>query len=420
MVYLMSKNKQSPVFTSFTLPSGLALKNRVVKAAMEENLAEANQTPSQVLKNVYREWAKGGCGLIITGNVMVDHLAMTGPGGLALEQQTDITAFAELARLTQQNDCKIVMQINHPGRQVFKNMGGKAFSASDIALDVGKHSHLFAQPKAMTQSDISDVITRFTQTALQAEKAGFNGVQIHAAHGYLLAQFLSPLTNKRDDKWGGSLENRARLLLEITKSVKAHCSESFSVSIKLNSADFQRGGFEPSDAQAVVNMLSTLKVDFVELSGGSYEAPAMQGQTGDERTLAREAYFLEFAKAISEQSTIPIMTTGGISRLDVANKVISSGVALVGMATALAYQPNLVNCWQTQPTQNLLMPRVTFKDKTLAGLATMALVKRQIRRVGQGKHVKANASAIFTLISDQIRTAKLTKRYRKRFTKELN
>ena len=420
MVYLMSKNKQSPVFTSFTLPSGLALKNRVVKAAMEENLAEANQTPSQVLKNVYREWAKGGCGLIITGNVMVDHLAMTGPGGLALEQQTDITAFAELARLTQQNDCKIVMQINHPGRQVFKNMGGKAFSASDIALDVGKHSHLFAQPKAMTQSDISDVITRFTQTALQAEKAGFNGVQIHAAHGYLLAQFLSPLTNKRDDKWGGSLENRARLLLEITKSVKAHCSESFSVSIKLNSADFQRGGFEPSDAQAVVNMLSTLKVDFVELSGGSYEAPAMQGQAGDERTLAREAYFLEFAKAISEQSTIPIMTTGGISRLDVANKVISSGVALVGMATALAYQPNLVNCWQTQPTQNVLMPRVTFKDKTLAGLATMALVKRQIRRVGQGKHVKANASAIFTLISDQIRTAKLTKRYRKRFTKELN
>ncbi|MCQ8890352.1 NADH:flavin oxidoreductase/NADH oxidase family protein [Pseudoalteromonas carrageenovora] len=416
----MSEFEQSAVFTPFTLPSGLTLKNRVVKAAMEENLAEANQTPSQVLKNIYSEWAKGGCGLIITGNVMVDHLAMTGPGGLALEQQTDITAFAELARLAQQNDCKIVMQINHPGRQVFKNMGGKAFSASDIALDVGKHSHLFAQPKAMTQSDINDVVTRFSQTALQAEKAGFNGVQIHAAHGYLLAQFLSPLTNKRDDKWGGSLENRARLLLEITKNVKAHCSESFSVSIKLNSADFQRGGFEPSDAQAVVNMLSALKVDFVELSGGSYEAPAMQGQAGDERTLAREAYFLEFAKAISEQSTIPIMTTGGISRLDVANKVISSGVALVGMATALAYQPNLVNCWQTQPTQNLLMPRVTFKDKTIAGLATMALVKRQIRRVGQGKHVKANASAIFTLISDQIRTAKLTKRYRKRFIKELN
>ncbi|WP_338364242.1 NADH:flavin oxidoreductase/NADH oxidase family protein [uncultured Pseudoalteromonas sp.] len=416
----MSKNKQHYVFTPFTLPSGLTLKNRVVKAAMEENLAEADLTPSQVLKNTYSEWAKGGAGLLITGNVMVDHLAMTGPGGLALEQQTDITPFADLARLAQQNDCKVVMQINHPGRQVFKKMGGKALSASNIALDLGKHSYLFAQPKAMDKSEINDVIARFTHTAQQAEKAGFNGVQIHAAHGYLLAQFLSPLTNKREDEWGGSLENRARLLLEITKSVKAHCNESFSVSVKLNSADFQRGGFEPSDAQAVVDMLSALKVDFVELSGGSYEAPAMQGQTGDERTLAREAYFLEFAKAISEQSTIPIMTTGGISRLDVANKVISSGVALVGMATALAYQPQLVNCWQSQPMQNPLMPRVTFKDKTLAGLATMALVKRQIRRVGQGKRVKTNASAIFTLISEQIRATKLTKRYRKHFAEELN
>lgn len=416
----MSEFEQSAVFTPFTLPSGLTLKNRVVKAAMEENLAEADLTPSQVLKNVYNEWAKGGCGLIITGNVMVDHLAMTGPGGLALEQQTDITPFAELARLGQQNDCKIVMQINHPGRQVFKKMGGKALSASDIALNMGKHSHLFAQPTAMDKSEISDVIARFTHTAQQAEKAGFNGVQIHAAHGYLLAQFLSPLTNKRDDEWGGSLENRARLLLEITRSIKAQCSAGFSVSIKLNSADFQRGGFEPHDAQAVVNMLSALKLDFVELSGGSYEAPAMQGTTGDERTLAREAYFLEFAKAISEQSNIPIMTTGGISRLDVANTVISSGVALAGMATALAYQPNLVNAWQSNSVQPLLMPRVTFKDKTLAGLATMALVKRQIRRVGQGKRVKANASAIFTLISDQMRAAKLTKRYRKRFAKELN
>jgi len=416
----MSKNKQHYVFTPFTLPSGLTLKNRVVKAAMEENLAEADLTPSQVLKNTYSEWAKGGAGLLITGNVMVDHLAMTGPRGLALEQQTDITPFADLARLAQQNDCKVVMQINHPGRQVFKKMGGKALSASNIALDLGKHSHLFAQPKAMDKSEINDVIARFTHTAQQAEKAGFNGVQIHAAHGYLLAQFLSPLTNKREDEWGGSLENRARLLLEITKSVKAHCNESFSVSVKLNSADFQRGGFEPSDAQAVVDMLSALKVDFVELSGGSYEAPAMQGQTGDERTLAREAYFLEFAKAISEQSTIPIMTTGGISRLDVANKVISSGVALVGMATALAYQPQLINCWQSQPIQNPLMPRVTFKDKTLAGLATMALVKRQIRRVGQGKQVKANASAIFTIISEQIRATKLTKRYRKHFAEELN
>ncbi|WP_282114111.1 NADH:flavin oxidoreductase/NADH oxidase family protein [Pseudoalteromonas arctica] len=411
---------RNPVFTSFTLPSGLVLKNRIAKAAMEENLAQEDQTPSQALKNVYSAWAKGGTGLIITGNVMVDHLAMTGPGGLVLEQSTDIAAFAELARLSKQNNCKVVMQINHPGRQVFKKMGGKALSASSIALNMGKHSHLFGVPKAMTQTDIDDVITRFTQTALQAEKAGFNGVQIHAAHGYLLAQFLSPLTNKRNDKWGGSLQNRARLLLEITRSIKAACSPTLSVSVKLNSADFQRGGFEPSDAQVVVDLLNELNVDFVELSGGSYEAPAMQGKTGDERTLAREAYFLEFAKAISHRSSIPIMTTGGISRLSIANNVIESGVALVGIATALAYQPNLPNKWQNEPLQLAVLPSVTWQDKTLAGLATMALVKRQIRRLGQGKPVKTNASPIFTLISDQLRSVKLTKRYRNRFAREIN
>jgi len=405
----------NPVFTSFTLPSGLVLKNRIAKAAMEENLAQEDQTPSQVLKNVYSAWAKGGTGLIITGNVMVDHLAMTGPGGLVLEQNTDITAFAELASLSKQNNCKVVMQINHPGRQVFKKMGGKALSASSVALNMGKHSHLFGVPKAMTQSEIDDVITRFTQTAQQAEKAGFNGVQIHAAHGYLLAQFLSPLTNKRDDKWGGSLQNRARLLLEITRSIKEVCSPTFSVSVKLNSADFQRGGFEPSDAQVVVDLLNELNVDFVELSGGSYEAPAMQGKTGDERTLAREAYFLEFAKVISQRSSIPIMTTGGISRLSIANNVIESGVALVGIATALAYQPNLVNKWQNEPLQLAVLPNVAWRDKTLAGLAIMALVKRQIRRVGEGKSVKTNASPLFTLITDQLRSLKLTKRYRKRF-----
>ncbi|KAA1150987.1 NADH:flavin oxidoreductase/NADH oxidase family protein [Pseudoalteromonas fuliginea] len=411
---------RNPVFTPFTLPSGLVLKNRIAKAAMEENLAQEDQTPSQILKNVYSAWAVGGAGLIITGNVMIDHLAMTGPGGLVLEKSTDITAFAELARLSQQNNCKVVMQINHPGRQVFKKMGGKALSASSVALNMGKHSHLFGVPKAMTKTDIDDVITRFTQTAQQAEKAGFNGVQIHAAHGYLLAQFLSPLTNKRDDKWGGSLQNRARLLLEITRSIKATCSLTFSVSVKLNSADFQRGGFEPSDAQVVVDLLNKLNVDFVELSGGSYEAPAMQGKTGDQRTLAREAYFLEFAKAISQRSSVPIMTTGGISRLSIANNVIESGVALVGIATALAYQPNLPNKWQNEPLQLAVLPNVTWQDKTLAGLATMALVKRQIRRIGQGKPVKINASPVFTLISDQLRSVKLTKRYRKRFAHELN
>lgn len=407
------------VYDSFTLPSGGVLKNRLVKAAMEENLANAQQLPDQALFNLYDAWAKGGVGLIITGNVMIDHLAMTGPGGVALEKDSNLEPFKKLAQIGKQNGTHIWMQINHPGRQVFKKMGGKVLSPSDIALNMGKHSNLFTQPKAMNEEEIKDVIERFTVTAKRAQEAGFNGVEIHAAHGYLLAQFLSPLTNKREDQWGGSLENRARLLLEVVKSVRANCDSEFAVAVKLNSADFQRGGFDVDDALNVVKMLEPFGVDVVELSGGSYEAPAMQGRTADQRTLAREAYFLEFAAKIAEQSSIPIMTTGGIKRLPIAQQVIDSGVALVGLASALAFNPELPNHWQHVPGVVGTIPQVAWKDKTLSGLANMALVKRQLRLLGAGKGVKVDASPVYSLILDQLRSAKLTKRYRKQYQNEV-
>lgn len=407
-------------FTPFTTQSGLMLKNRIVKAAMEENLANGDQQPDEALFNLYSQWALGGVGLILTGNVMVDHLAMTGPGGVALEQGADLAPYAKLAKCAQQNDCKIVMQINHPGRQVFKKMGGKILSPSDVALDMGKHSNMFAEPTPMTEAEIADVIQRFATTAALAKQAGFDGVQIHAAHGYLLAQFLSPLTNKRDDQWGGALENRARLLIDAVRAVKQTCGADFSLSVKLNSADFQRGGFDVNDAKAVVLMLENEAIDFVELSGGSYEAPAMQGRTADDRTLAREAYFLEFAQQIAPETQLPLMTTGGISHLKTANNVIKGGVDLVGMASALAMTPDLVNQWQQNEEVKGFIPKVTWKDKTLAGLATMAIIKRQLRRMSKGKTPKQNDSALWSLISDQFNAAKLTKRYRKRYNGEVN
>jgi 2,4-dienoyl-CoA reductase-like NADH-dependent reductase (Old Yellow Enzyme family) len=407
------------LFTPYTLPCGVNLKNRLVKAAMEENLATAEQAPGNALMNLYAAWAKGGVGLIITGNVMVDHLAMTGPGGVVLEKDSNLEPFKQLAKVAQQNDSKIWMQINHPGRQVYKKMGGKVLSPSDIALDLGKHSSMFSQPKAMDELEIHDVIERFSTTALLAQKSGFDGVQIHAAHGYLLAQFLSPLTNKRNDKWGGSLENRARLLLDVVKAVRASCRDDFAVAVKLNSADFQRGGFDVEDAQKVVEMLGTLSVDMVELSGGSYEAPAMQGITGDERTLAREAYFLEFAAKIAKDASIPIMTTGGIRRAAIAEQVIESGMALVGMASALAFSPGLPNEWQQDKEYLGYVPHLSWKNKTLGGLATMALVKKQLRRLAVSKQPKINSSPLWALICDQVKAAKLTKRYRKRFKNEV-
>lgn len=409
----------SSIFTPFILPNGQILKNRLVKAAMEENLATVEHLPGDELKRLYTAWAEGGAGLIITGNVMIDHLAMTGPGGVALEKDTNLDPFIELAKLSKTNGTKIWMQINHPGRQVFKKMGGKVLSPSDVALNMGKHSAMFSTPKPMDESEIQDVIQRFTTTAKRAEEAGFDGVEIHGAHGYLLAQFLSPLTNKRQDQWGGSLENRARLLLEVVKSVKAACSEGFAIAVKLNSADFQRGGFDVQDAEQVVKMLGELNIDLVELSGGSYEAPAMQGRSADDRTLAREAYFLEFASKIAKNVTVPIMTTGGVRRFEVAKQVIDSGVQLVGMASAFALTPDLPNKWQHDPDVLGHIPVVNWKDKTLSGLATMALVKQQLRRIAAGKSPNYSASPLWALITDQIRSAKLTKRYKKQHKTEV-
>lgn len=401
----------SLVFTEFKLPNGQRIKNRIVKAAMEENMSDESLQPGDALVNLYQKWAEGGAGLILTGNVMVDRLAMTGPGGVVLEKQTELEKFACWSAAAKANDTRVWMQINHPGRQVYKRMGGKVYSPSNVSLDMGKLSDMFGQAQAMTEDQIEELIQRFTDTAVQAEKAGFDGVQIHAAHGYLIAQFLSPLVNKRQDQWGGSIENRARLLIEVIKRVKAATAPEFGIGVKLNSADFQRGGFDVDDALTVVQFLEPLAIDLVELSGGSYEAPAMQGVTADGRTLAREAYFLEFAEKIASETQIPIMTTGGIRRLPIAEEVLAKNVALVGIATGLATEPSLPNIWRTDTEFEAPYPQINWKNKTFRGLAVMAYVKRQLRRVGANKSVLATASPLFTLIQDQARTSKLTKRY---------
>lgn len=402
------------IFEPLTLRCGLVLKNRLVKAAMEENMGNAELLPDGALFNLYRRWANGGAGLLISGNVMVDHLAMTGPGGLALEKNTPLQAFRELAANAHQDDARMLLQISHPGRQVFAQLGGKALSASAIALNMGKHSALFATPKAMDGAEIADVIKRFADTALQAQNAGFDGVEIHAAHGYLLSQFLSPLSNQRNDEWGGSLENRARLLCEIVCAVKACVKPQFAVAVKLNSADFQRGGFDIEDAKAVVQMLNPLGLDFIEISGGSYESPAMQGRTADGRTLEREAYFLTFAAQIAAVSDVPVMSTGGISRYATARRVLDAGIELVGMGSALAVCPDLPNRWEFHHTDGVEIPRANWKDKTLSGLANMALIKRYLQGWGQNVAV-VKPSPLWSLIQNQLRMKKLTKRYRRHF-----
>ena len=400
------------LFTPLALPNGATIPNRLAKAAIEENMAEAGQLPGPAIHRLYERWADGGAGLIITGNVMVDGRALTGPATLVLEADTPLEPFQRWAQAARRHGAQAWMQINHPGRQVMANMGGQAWAPSAIALDMGKHSKLFARPVAMTEADIADVVARFAATAQAAERAGFTGVQIHAAHGYLISQFLSPLSNRRTDAWGGTLAGRARLLLDVVRAVRASVSPAFCVAVKLNSADFQRGGFSEDDARQVVLMLNALPVDLVELSGGSYESPAMQGQSADGRTLAREAYFLDFARDVAAVARMPVMTTGGIARRAVAERVLAGGVAMAGIATALAAMPDLPRQWQAGADPVAAMPAVTWQDKTLAGLARLALVRRRIRALGAGRDRGTAYQPLLTLAVDQLRGAWMAKRYR--------
>lgn len=411
----------SEMFSPLTLPNGAILPNRLCKAAMEENLADAGQVPGERLINLYTAWAEGGVGMILTGNVMVDPSAMTGPGGVVLEQgtlaQDDVKGkFETWAKVGKTGGAKLIMQISHPGRQVYATMGTEAVSASATKVTLeGPADKMFAAARALTPDEIRGMIKRFADTAHQAERAGFDGVQVHAAHGYLIAQFLSPLTNQRNDEWGGNLENRARFLLEIVREVRERVDPHFIVAVKLNSADFQKGGFDVGDAKQVVDWLGGEALDFVELSGGNYESAAMMGLAADGRaqsTAEREMFFLDFAKSIAEAAVMPVMVTGGVTRRETADMALAEGVDIVGIARAMAYNPSLPNDWKENKNLKTAIGSVNWKNKSLLSLANMALTKQQLNRLGAGLAVKQKQRPFLTLLAQQIKQFRQTKRYK--------
>ncbi len=406
------------LYEPLVLAGGAEIPNRIAKAAMEENMAEDGQLPGERLFTLYRTWSNGGAGLLVTGNVMVHAEAMTGPAGVVLDVRTPLEPFREWARAAKSGGAKVWMQINHPGRQVKAAMPGVAWGPSAVKVRAGKASRMLAEPTAMTEMQIAETIERFAVTARRAEEAGFDGVEIHAAHGYLLSQFLSPLANQRGDRWGGPLENRARLLLDIVRAVRAAVRPGFTVAVKLNSADFQRGGFDADDARRVIDMLAPLGVDLVELSGGSYESPAMSGRAvesdraADAHTLAREAYFLELARELAATSPLPLMLTGGITRRPVAEEVVASGVDVVGMGTALAVDPELPHKWRTSNEAKVTLAPVKIEDKAIASAAAMSRVRYQLRRLGRGVGTRPGINPKLALGIDQLREHRALRRYR--------
>jgi len=389
------------LFEPLTLPNGITLPNRLCKAAMEENLCDKGQIPGQRLYTLYRQWAEGNVGLILTGNVMVSPNALTGPGGVVLENDSHIERFKQWAQSVKTAPAKegqshIWMQLSHPGRQVYASMGEEALAPSPISVNIPGFSKLFAQPRALNNDEIENIIARFANAAALAEQAGFDGCQIHAAHGYLISQFLSPLTNQRDDQWGGSLENRARLLFETIKAVRAKVRPEFCVSIKLNSADFQKGGFDSDDAKWVIEKLNDMPIDLVELSGGSYESPAMQGSASKDSTGDREAYFIEFARDIAKVAKMPIMVTGGVRKKQIAIEALQ--------------QPSE---WQQEQSLEVTLPSLSWKNKTLAALGMMAITKAQLNRLANGKSPKLKLNPVVTIIKDRVKTKWRTQRYKR-------
>ncbi|NMO02739.1 NADH:flavin oxidoreductase/NADH oxidase family protein [Gordonia sp. TBRC 11910] len=290
------------------LPSGLRLPNRIAKAALSEGLADADNSPDERLVTLYRRWAQGGYGLLITGNIMVDRAHLGEPGNVVIEDDRAAPALTEWTKAAHDGGAAIFAQLNHPGRQsnLFE-IGHRPVAPSAVPLALPGA----VTPRALTGDEIEDIVERFARAAQVCEATGFDGVQIHAAHGYLVTQFLSPLTNLRTDEWGGDSTRRMRLLIEIVRRVRTRVSPGFAVSVKLNSADFQRGGFSEDESRAVVAALAHEAVDLIEISGGNYESPAMSGSAADS-TRTREAYFLDYARSVRQHAgAIPLAVTGG-------------------------------------------------------------------------------------------------------------
>ena len=300
-----------------TLPCGATLPNRLCKAAMTEGLANPRLQATPELATLYRRWSEGGAGLLLTGNVQIDHNVLERPGNVAIDGNGGEEALRAWAKAGTVGGNHLWMQISHAGRQSPRYVTTRPLGPSAVQLDMLGN---YAKPRAMTEAEILDFIQRFARVSVTARDTGFTGVQIHSAHGYLLSSFLSPVTNRRTDAWGGSLENRARFLLETVRAVRKAVGADFPVALKLNSDDFRKGGFSHEDCLQVVRWLNDESLDLLEVSGGTYEQPRLLGFDGKAEsaaepqratTRAREAYFLDYAEAIRKVAKMPLMVTGG-------------------------------------------------------------------------------------------------------------
>lgn len=340
----MDLDLQSPL----ELPCGVTIPNRIAKAAMTEGLADPEDAPTEAHATLYGRWSDGGAGLLVTGNVMIDRRYLERPGNVVLDpRHEDAGAMQRLTRWAEagtRGGNQLFMQLNHPGRQCARMTTTHPVGPSDLGINV---MGLFAKPRALRVPEIWAAVRGWAYAAKMAQAAGFTGVQVHSAHGYLLSQFLSPIANLRTDEWGGPLQNRARLLLEVVRAVREAVGDEFPISVKLNSSDFQKGGFTSVESSKVAEWLVAEKVDLLEISGGTYESLAFMGdnlnvvENRAESTRRREAFFLDYARTIREAAPdLPMMVTGGFRSAAFMRDALRHGeVDLIGIARPFCGDP---------------------------------------------------------------------------------
>ena len=360
------------------LPCGAVLPNRLCKAAMTEGVADPMLRATPRHATLYRRWSEGGAGLLLTGNVQIDRRDLERPGNVAIDATEPRTCSDEaLERLRAWTRAGTIagnhlwMQVSHAGWQSPRYVTKRPRAPSDVQLQLLGN---YARPVPLTEAEILDLVARFARAAEVARDVGFTGVQVHGAHGYLLSSFLSPVTNRRTDAWGGSLENRARFLLETVRAVRKAVGRDFPVALKLNSDDFRKGGFSNDECVEVVRWLNDESLDLLELSGGTYEQPRLIGAVGRAdsavplrpSTRIREAYFLEYTAAVRKVARMPLMVTGGFrTRAGMEAALAEGDCDMIGLGRPLCWQPDFVRRLLAREVDGIerVEDRLRFRDR---------------------------------------------------------
>ena len=355
--------------------------------------------PKKNIATLYKRWAEGGTGLIITGNIMVDPKGTAEPGNIVFDKNSNMEILKNWANQGQQHGAKVMVQLNHPGKQAPKTVSKQTVAPSAVPLGNGLNK-LFSTPRALTTSEVEELVQKFVTSAKVAKEAGFSGVQIHAAHGYLISQFLSPHDNRRTDKYGGSLENRMRFLKEIYLGMREELGKDFTIGIKINSTDFKEDGLTEEDSLKTIIELANLGLDFVEISGGTYERPAMMGATSKS---TNQVFFAEYSKKLKQKIDIPVIVTGGIRSINAMNTLLNDNTTdFIGIARPLTIDPNIPNKIKQGTYTIVETTRVSTGvkklDKIFGSLLGIVYYQVLMQNIAKGKEPKATKNAWPSLI----------------------